>query len=154
MWVRTFETVDDLFDRLESDLTGLFGRTRMGSSAPEGRMIPRMEILRTSSEFVVRAELPGVDPDSVDVTLEDTTLRIRAERRVPATEQGEYLRRELVYGTFEGTIKLPSGVDPEKLSARYDAGILEVRVPLEAPQASKIPVEIGPGQTNALEAAS
>src|SRR2546421_13124526 len=95
-----------------------------------------------------------VDPDSIDVTLQDgTMLRVRAERWEPTTEQGEYLRREFAYGTFEGAVVLPAAVDPDGLSARYDAGILEIRVPQPAVQAVKVPVEAGAGEKKAPEAA-
>ena len=113
-----------------------------------------MEVLRTDSEFVIRVELPGVDPDSVDVSLDDTVLRVRAERRVPTTEQGEYLRRELVYGTYERDVVLPSGIEPEKMSARFEDGVLEVRVPHRGARPVKIPVEMGEGTQKALRAAS
>ena len=153
MLMRTFGNVDELFRRFESDLADLFGRTGIGSSE-QGRLLPRMEVRRTDSEFVIRAELPGVDPDSVDVTMQDSALRIRAERRVPADEQGEYLRREFAYGTFDGSVVLPTGIDPEKLSANYEDGILEVRVPFEGPKAVKVPVQVGSEEKPALKAAS
>ena len=145
MLARTIDTFEDLFRRFEPDLADPFGWLGEGS-ARNGRMRPRMEVVRTDSELVVRVELPGVDPDSVDVTLEDTTLRVRAERRVDdAVEQGEYLRREFAYGTFDGAVRLPSGIDPDKLTAKYDAGILEVRVPHAAEKAVKVPVQVGSG---------
>jgi HSP20 family molecular chaperone IbpA len=112
MLVKRFETLDDPFRRIESELTGLLGRTGLVASGREGRLTPPVEILGADSELVIRAELPGVDPDSVDVTLDDSTLRVRAERRIPTTEQGEYLRREFAYGTFECSVVLPAGPGP------------------------------------------
>jgi HSP20 family protein len=150
----TFDTFDDLLRRLDTDLATLFGRGGSERSDRDERRFPRMEVLRTDSEFVIRVELPGVDPDSMDVTLDGTVLRVRAERRVPTTEQGEYLRRELVYGTYERVVVLPEGIEPEKMSARFEEGILEVRVPHKAPAAVRVPVEIGSGKQEALRAAS
>ena len=150
----TLETFDDLFRRLDTDLGGMLGRGGTDRSDRGGWPFPRMEVLRTDSEFVIRVELPGVDPDSVDVSLDDTVLRVRAERRVPTTEQGEYLRRELVYGTYERDVVLPSGIEPEKMSARFEDGVLEVRVPHRGVRSVKIPVEMGEGTPKALRAAS
>jgi HSP20 family protein len=147
MLARRFDTLNDLFRRFEPELTDLFEWFGEGSSTRSGRMRPPMEVLRTDSDIVVRVELPGVDPESVDVTLQDRTLKVRAERRVDDTiEQGEYLRREFACGTFEGGLVLPSGIDPGKLTARYDGGILEIRVPHAADQAVKVPVEVGSGE--------
>jgi HSP20 family protein len=154
MLVKRFETLDDPFRRIESELTGLLGRTGLVASDREGRLTPPVEILGADSELVIRAELPGVDPDSVDVTLDDSTLRVRAERRIPTTEQGEYLRREFAYGTFECGVVLPTGIDPDKVSARYDAGILEIRVPRAADKAVKVPVQVGTSEKKGLKAAS
>jgi HSP20 family protein len=154
MLVKRFETLDDPFRRIESELTSLLGRTGLVASGREGRLTPPVEILGADSELVIRVELPGVDPDSVDVTVDDSTLRVRAERRVPATEQGEYLRREFAYGTFECDVVLPTGIDPDKVSARYEAGILEIQVPRAADTAVKVPIQIGSTEKQELKAAS
>jgi HSP20 family protein len=150
---RTFDTFDELFRRLEAELADVFGRNGAGSDG-DARLFPPVEIQRTDGEIVVRMELPGVDPDSVDVTLDDNILRVRAERRVSTEEKGDYLRREFEYGIYERHIALPAGIDPEKLSARYDAGILEVRVPYPGAQAVKVPVQVGSGEQKELKAAS
>jgi HSP20 family protein len=148
MLTRTFDTLDELVRRLEPGLTD-FGIGRSGSP-----MLPPMEVLRTDSDVLVRVELPGVDPDSIDVTMADATLRIRAERRAPTAGQGEYLRRGFAYGTFEATVVLPSGIDSGRLSARYDAGVLEIRAPHDTVQAVKVPVQAGSTKKKALKAAS
>jgi HSP20 family protein len=153
MLARTFETLDELVRRLEPGLADWAGGSMDGSRQP--RIIAPMEILKTDSEIIVRVDLPGADPDSIDVTVRDgSTLRVRAERRAPAAGQGEYLRRGFAYGTFEGTVMLPAGIDAGALSARYDAGVLEIRVPHPAVQEVKVPVEAGPGAQKALKAAS
>jgi HSP20 family protein len=146
MLARTLDMFDELARRLEPGLAD------SGRSGPP--MLPPMEVLRTDSEIVVRVELPGVDPDSIDVTMANDTLRIRAERPAPTAEQGEYLRRGFAYGTFEATVVLPPGIDPGKLSARYDAGVLEIRVPHGAVPAVKVPVQAGSTKKKALKAAS
>jgi HSP20 family protein len=153
MLMRTLDMFDDVLRRFETDVTDLFGRNGTWSRT-ETRLFPPMEVRRTDGELVVRMELPGIDPEKMDVTVDGTTLRVRAERRVSSDDPGNYLRREFAYGVFERQVTLPDGIDPEKMSARYDAGILEVRIPHEDTKAVKIPVEIGSGERKALEAAS
>lgn len=111
-----------------------------------------MEVLHKEGELVVQVELPGIDPEKVDVTLEDNVLRIRAERGGELSEGVEPLRREFAYGTFEREVTLPEGIQANELTARYEAGILEVTVPYEVRAARKIPVEIGGGERKALAA--
>jgi len=152
MVARTFDAFGELVRRLEPSLADPAGQNGMGRSG--SRMLPPIEVLRTDSEILVRVELPGVDPESIDVTMANDTLRIRAERPAPTAEQGEYLHRGFAYGTFEGTVVLPAGIDAGKLAARYDAGILEIRVPHGAAPAVKVPVQAGSAERKALRAAS
>ena len=97
--------------------------------------------------LVIRAELPGVDPETdVDITVAHGVLTIDAERREEReTEEERIRRREIRYGRFSRRLALPEGVKPEEISASYADGILTVRVPMEpkARQAAKIPVTRG-----------
>ncbi len=153
MLMRTFPTLDELIRRVDTDLADLVGRTDTGSSGSERRLLPAMEVRRTDAEYVLRMELPGVDPDTMDVTVDGSTLRVRAERRGATEEQGEQLRREILNGTFEREVVLPFRIDPEKLSARYEDGVLEVRIPYAGPRAVKVPVELAWREQPALKAA-
>jgi HSP20 family protein len=109
----------------------------------------RVEELIDGKNLVVRAELPGVDPDKdVEVTLADGVLRIHAERR----EQEEHkdkdsFRSEFRYGAFSRNIPLPDGVKEEDIKASYINGVLEVRAPLpdgaEAAAPKKLPITRG-----------
>jgi HSP20 family molecular chaperone IbpA len=91
----------------------------------------RIEEEHRDGEIVVRAELPGVDPEKdVDITIENGMLRIRAERRKEEREESEgRTRSEFRYGMLSRTISLPSDVDPDAISASYRDGILEVHIP-------------------------
>jgi HSP20 family protein len=150
MLAQTFDVVDELVRGLESSFADLVGPN--GTRRSEWRMLPPTEVLRSDSEILVRVELPGVDPESIDVTMTDDILRIRADRRAPTAEQGEYLRRGFAYGTFEGTVALPARIDSGKLTARYEAGILEIRAPHGAAPAVKVPVQAGSAEQKALPA--
>ena len=92
----------------------------------------RVDEFREGGAEVIRAELPGIDPEKdVDITVADGVLRITAERRSEEkTEDKGYLRHELRYGSMSRTLPLPEGVSESEITATYNNGILEIRVPL------------------------
>jgi HSP20 family protein len=105
----------------------------------------RVEEYREGNEFVVRAEIPGIDPDKdVELQVSDHTLRIRAERKeeTKTQEKGRY-RSEFRYGSFSRALALPSGASADDVKASYKDGVLEVRIPVDAgkAQAAKIPIQ-------------
>lgn len=109
-------------------------------------MAMRVEEFTEADQMVVRAELPGLDPDKdVEITVADGMLTISAERREEKTE-GEKgkpgYRSEFRYGSFRRIVRLPQGVRENDVKATYTDGILEVRLPMgqEPPAPSKIPV--------------
>lgn len=91
----------------------------------------------------MRADLPGVDPKEVEVSLEGDTLTISGERRSKSEREGGRYS-EVRYGRFERSMRVPEGLDPEKVTAKYANGVLELTVPLpkEVSTARKIPVHI------------
>lgn len=106
-----------------------------------------VEEFEEEGKHVIRAELPGVDPDrDVEVTVQDGVLHIRAERREETkTEKPHYFRQEFRYGAFVRKITLPAGCSEEDVAADYADGILTIRLPLaeEKAAATKIPVTRG-----------
>ncbi|MGH3344976.1 MAG: Hsp20/alpha crystallin family protein [Carbonactinosporaceae bacterium] len=101
----------------------------------------RVEDYIEEGRYVVRAEMPGIDPKKdVDITISGGMLTIRAERR---EERKEKHRSEFRYGSFTRSISLPEGADESDVKARYEDGILEVSVPLgkEKEAARHIPVQ-------------
>jgi HSP20 family protein len=107
----------------------------------------RVEEFVDEDQLVVRAEMPGIDPDrDVEIDIRDHALRIRAERRQEERheEDGRY-RSEFHYGTFTRVVPLSRSVSEEDVKASYRDGILEVRVPIDekGAEAKKIPVERG-----------
>jgi HSP20 family protein len=108
----------------------------------EGRM-PRVDVIDREVEIVVRAELPGVEKDGVNITVTDHTLMLRAEARHEEKEEtGEYFRQEMSHGEFQRTVQLPEAVDEEKARATFRNGVLEVTLPkLKKTPHTKIRVE-------------
>lgn len=105
----------------------------------------RVEEFTEDDTRVIRAELPGVDPDEdIDITVEGDVLRIRAERKeeTKSEEKGQY-RSEFRYGSFARTVPLPPGASVDDVKASYEDGVLEVRVPLDTARAAtgRIPIE-------------
>lgn len=94
----------------------------------------RVEELDEGDVHVVRAELPGIDPErDVDISIHDGLLHIRGERTERSSERdkGSY-RSEFRYGRFERALPLPAGASAEDVAATYEDGVLEVRIPLPA----------------------
>jgi HSP20 family protein len=96
---------------------------------------PPMEVLQRGNEILVRADLPGMQPDDVQIDVEDGVLTISGERRQSNEERQEgFYRSERSYGTFARSIALPEGVDEEQVHARFEHGVLEVTIPLPQQQ--------------------
>jgi len=104
----------------------------------------RVEEFVDGDKLVVRAELPGLDPDKdVELTISDGVLHVRAERQEKSEEKTkEGYRSEFHYGSFQRSVPLPVGTKDEDVTANYTDGILEVRIPVgEAKSATtKVPV--------------
>ncbi|MCD6288337.1 MAG: Hsp20/alpha crystallin family protein [Candidatus Hydrogenedentes bacterium] len=94
---------------------------------------PAVDVFERNGDIVVKAELPGIDTKQLDVSITDNVLRLRGERseEKEAEEKGFY-RHERFHGSFERTIPLQTEVDPEKVKATYDKGVLEVVLPKAA----------------------
>ncbi|MEI8406637.1 MULTISPECIES: Hsp20/alpha crystallin family protein [unclassified Kribbella] len=116
----------DLLDWLEAEIPAFPVLPRPFTGA---QMI-RVEELDDAGQYVLRAELPGIDPDKdVDIAIEDGLLTVKAERREEKKEGG---RSEFRYGSFTRTLRLPAGAAEDGVRATYHDGILEIRVPIAA----------------------
>lgn len=104
---------------------------------------PRADILEKDDAFLVKLEVPGMNPDDVQVSLQGDTLSIRGERKHAAEEKGEhYLRVERAYGAFQRSFTLGVPVEADKVSAEYVDGVLNVTLPkAEALKPKQIPVK-------------
>jgi HSP20 family protein len=89
-----------------------------------------MDLYRDGDVFVARVDLPGVDPASIDVDVNDRTLTVRAQRSVEATEAQKWLVRERPAGTFARQLTLGYGVALDKIVAEYRDGVLSLRIPV------------------------
>ena len=95
-----------------------------------GMWLPRVDVFEREAELVVRAEVPGIDAESLDVTVEGGTLTISGTRSFESeTDAGGFHRKEIFEGQFKRTVLLPEGHDAESIKASSKDGILEITVP-------------------------
>ena len=133
--------------RMQSGMNRVFS----GFNAAAARDFPPVNIWLGDNSVVVTAELPGVTRDVVSISLQDEVLTLEGSRQPGVNPQEvKWHRRERAYGSFARTVQLPFRVDPEKVQARYQDGILEVELErLEADRPKKIQI-----RANGLEGGS
>ncbi|SDP01418.1 HSP20 family protein [Nakamurella panacisegetis] len=119
----TFDPFRDL-DRLTSQMTGA-----MAGTARVPRFMP-MDLYRSGDHYVLHADLPGVDPGSVDLNVENGTLTITAQRTARGDEDVQWIGSERFTGTFRRQLALGEGIDVQKIAATYANGVLSVTIPL------------------------
>ncbi len=116
-----FRDVDRFFQQL-------WGSQNGGSNRP---LAMPMDAFRKDDSFLIRLDLPGVSVDSVDLTVEDNVLTIKAERPAPPTsEDVELVIAERPYGTFTRQVFLGTNLDTEHIRAEYEAGVLTLAIPV------------------------
>lgn len=118
-----------------------FARTPASAAMP-------MDLYRDGDVFIARIDLPGVDPASIDVDVDDRTLTVRAQRTAEANDEQKWLVRERPAGTFARQLTLGYGVALDRIEAEYRDGVLNLRIPVaEEAKPRKISVSHTGGQT-------
>jgi len=138
------------------DLNSLFSSifdTPTGSVSAGRRWLPAMDLVETDDHFVLRADLPGLAEDDVDVTLENDVLTVSGQRKAETeTREKGYYRVERASGSFRRSLSLPEGVDPDAIEANFDNGVLEVRIPKpEQRKPRKVAITVGGGEPKTIE---
>lgn len=125
---------------------GSQGLERQSGRGP-GQWTPPMELFQRGNELVVRADLPGLRPEDVQIEIEDGVLTLSGERRQSSEDTREgFYRSERSYGAFSRSIPLPEGVDEDQVQARFEHGELEVTVPLPQLRSRSRRVQIQSGR--------
>jgi HSP20 family protein len=129
-----------LMRRLVEDLDGLFEGFGDGRNAV---WMPPVEVLERDGQLIVRAEVPGLEKDQVQVELQDGQLIISGERSQEREERREgFYRTERSYGSFYRAVPLPEGVDPEQAKATFKNGVLEIVMPAsQRPPAKRLEIQ-------------
>jgi HSP20 family protein len=136
-----FRFGSDLWDDFGRDFDELF--SSVFSKAHRGGWFPAVESHVKDGKLEMRVDLPGVNPQEVEVTLDGDELVIRGERKTEERTKGGY--SEVRYGSFERRFTVPKGLDADKVTARYENGVLSISAPLPvAAKAGRIPIETAP----------
>jgi len=119
-----------LLDQMRRELDrSLDTRTAEGSSMATSDWVPAVDIKEEDNDFVIVADIPGVDPKDIEVHMDNGVLTIKGEKESEKKEEREgYKRVERSYGSFYRRFGLPDTADPEKISAKSNHGVLEVRI--------------------------
>lgn len=127
-------------DRLFDELAG-----ETGGFSDSGNWIPAADLKESPEGFTIRLDLPGVDRKDVKVSVHDDVVSIRGERKAEKTEEKQnWHRTERVHGLFERSFRLGTPLDPARVKASYQDGVLSVSVPkAESAKAREIEIEVG-----------
>jgi HSP20 family protein len=138
---RTPDSPWNRLDRLFDEWMRMQPMRRLLGAETPGEEIIRVDEYRDDDVQVIRAELPGIDPDKdVELTVTNGMLRINAERRTEEqTEEKGVIRREMRYGSFTRSLPLAEGATDDDIDASYKNGVLEIRVPVAQPVARPEP---------------
>lgn len=147
---RFSEEMDHVFGDVFADFRigrpGLASRLGRGLIPQQTQWVPSVDVIERDSQLVVRADLPGLSKDDVNVEVTDDMLTITGERREEYEETREgYRHSERRYGRFSRSLQLPEGVNAEQVRATFENGVLEITMP--APQrkqhGKRIEIEAG-----------
>ncbi len=141
---KLYDLFDSYDDEAEFFLTNFFGTSFPSIYKKEICWKPQIDVYETESEYVVIVELGLIKPDEVSITYRDSLLYLRGVRQVvPSKEKRHYHKMEINYGPFERKIHITGEVDIDNLSANYEDGFLEIRLPKRKyPFHSKFDIEI------------
>jgi HSP20 family protein len=136
---REFERMRRDMDRFWDSFLegGLRRKTEEG-----GELLPSLDVAETKNELVVKAEVPGMDPKNIDISLSDGLLTIKGEKRQEKEEkEADYHLVERSYGSFTRSVQLPREVQSDKISTSYKNGILKITLP-KSEEAKKKEIKI------------
>jgi HSP20 family protein len=138
--------MDRLFSRWESE----YGRGTLGRMIDGGEVNGRQswmlatDVLETKEALVVKAAVPGIDPQHINVQVEDNVLTISGERQFERVEDGQHHWTEQQYGSFSRAVSLPPYADVARITARYNHGVIELTIPKrEESKPRKIELNLG-----------
>jgi HSP20 family protein len=137
---RELDTLQGEMNRLFSSF---FDTPTPGNGTTVRRWIPAMDLVETDDHFVLKADLPGMQESDVNIVFENNVLTISGERRAEhEAKKDGYYRLERTMGSFSRSLTLPEGIDADAVSAKFDHGVLEIRIPKPA-EAKPRRIQIG-----------
>jgi HSP20 family protein len=141
--LRDFGSLQERINRMFEETMKALSLT-VGEGFERGTWTPAVDIYETEDSFVVRADLPGVSKDDIQVEIKDNTLTLKGEKKFEEkVSRDNYIRVERAYGTFVRSFTLPQNVDADKIKAKYKEGVLELTIPKkEEAKLKQIRVEV------------
>jgi HSP20 family protein len=132
-------------DRLQREMNRLFSETSRWPGLSVAPTFPAMNVWTDQGVAVVTAELPGLNPEEIDISVQNDTLTLRGSREPEGAQEGKsYHRRERGSGNFTRSLQLPFQVESDKVEANYEKGILSISLPrAEADKPKKIAIKAG-----------
>ena len=137
----------DVFDeirRMQEEMDRMFSSIYTRPSLPSKRIKshnyrePLLDVVDKGNELLVQAELPGVGKEDIEIDVGENTLTIKASKKKVVTEEKEgYFCQERGYAGYYRTVPLPTKVDPDKIKAKYNNGVLEITLPKISEEVSK-----------------
>lgn len=123
------------YDQLRREMDTLLGRFAGAPLANASRVFPAVNLYETADSYFLTAELPGVEPEDIQVTLEDSTVNLAGERKIDYAGESEASlhRAERQSGSFRRAFQLPATIDADKVEAAHRNGVLMLRLP-KAPE--------------------
>jgi HSP20 family protein len=141
-----FRDVMTLQERMNHLFDHALSRTRVDDKEglTASMWSPSVDIFETPDSIVMKAELPGVSRDNIDIQVQDNTLTLKGERKFEhEVKEENYLRVERSYGAFQRTFNLPTGVQQGKIRAVFKDGVLEVTMPkAEEPKPTQVKIDV------------
>lgn len=126
-----FNRIQRNLDELARQLSGT-RRTLPDTGWRASTIFPALNVAKSQDSFVVTAEIPGMNMDHMEISVEGDTLSLKGERKQESPGEGvSYHRRERAHGTFQRSLTLPSRVEAEEVKATYSNGVLTITLPLE-----------------------
>ncbi len=134
-------------DQIMNDMLG-----EESAATQQGEYLLPLDVAEDDNDYIVKASLPGVKPDNIDVTYRNGTLTISGEsKHEQDVENEQYHMRERSFGTFRRSITLPGDIDPDKIDAHFEDGVLTLMLPKsEQAKPKRIPIK-GQGETKQIE---
>jgi HSP20 family protein len=134
---------------LQSEMNRLFNTffdtPTTGNGSTTRRWIPAMDLVETEDDFVLKADLPGLKEEDVNIEVDENVLTVSGERKAEHEDKREgYVRVERSYGSFRRSLTLPKGVDAEAVTANFENGVLEVHIPKpEERKPRRVAIQVG-----------
>jgi HSP20 family protein len=133
---------------------GLHARQQGNDRAMTTAWAPALDISERKDAYLVTVEVPGVEPEDLDITMEDGLLTIKGERQFTSeSSEQQFHRVERRYGAFRRSITLPAQVQADQIEATFDNGVLQIAVP-KAEEAKPKRIQVRPGSAKILDASS